>query len=117
MPCGVERFSDLNAVISAHEQPYDASGPFGGVPFLVKELSVGARRAVSQRFQGRLRVRRRSRMNSWRFRKAGLHLVRTTQTPEMGYNATTETVAFGPYTIHGRQATVPAVPVAVPALR
>jgi len=31
-----------------------------------------------------------------RFRAAGLNLVGTTQTPEMGYNATTETVAFGP---------------------
>ncbi|MGE4096006.1 MAG: amidase, partial [Candidatus Binatia bacterium] len=31
-----------------------------------------------------------------RFRKAGLVLIGTTQTPELGYNPTTETVLFGP---------------------
>src|SRR5262249_57332964 len=31
-----------------------------------------------------------------RFRRAGLVLVGTTQTPELGYNPTTETVLFGP---------------------
>src|SRR5262249_58391969 len=31
-----------------------------------------------------------------RFRRAGLVLLGTTQTPELGYNPTTETVLFGP---------------------
>lgn len=97
---GVERFSDLNAVISAaHEQPYDASGPFGGVPFLVKELVLQARGAQCRsgsRAVGESAPAVADSELMARFRKAGLHLVGTTQTPEMGYNATTETVAFGP---------------------
>ena len=36
-----------------------------------------------------------------RFRRAGLVLMGTTQTPELGYNPTTETVLFGPCTILG----------------
>jgi len=93
-----ERNPGLNAVIgTVQDQPYD-NGPFAGVPFLTKELILQAEGAmcrsgcravpaVPMSFDTSLMTR---------FRQAGLHLLGTTQSPEMGYNATTETVAFGP---------------------
>lgn len=94
-----ERNPSLNAVISTLEgQPYADNGPFTGVPFLVKELVLqakgalcrsGSRATPAEPVPADTNLMRR-------FRDAGLHLIGTTQTPEMGYNATTETVAFGP---------------------
>ena len=89
----------LNAVISSlDDQPFNDSGPFAGVPFLVKELVLQAKGAFSRagsRATPAVPVPADSNLMQ-RFRDAGLHLIGTTQTPEMGYNATTETVAFGP---------------------
>ncbi len=89
----------LNAVLSTLDnQPFSAGQPFSGVPFLVKELVLQAQgapcRAGSRATPGEAAPADSNLMQ--RFRTAGLHLVGTTQTPEMGYNATTETVAFGP---------------------
>lgn len=93
------RNPSLNAVLSTLEgQPCSKGQPFSGVPFLVKELvlqAAGAPCRAGSRATPADAVPADSNLMQ-RFRAAGLHLVGTTQTPEMGYNATTETVAFGP---------------------
>ena len=97
---GIERCRHLNAVISeCRQQDFAADAPFSGVPFLIKELvlqAAGAQcRSGSRAFGPDAPAAADSNLMA-RFRSAGLHLVGTTQTPEMGYNATTETLAFGP---------------------
>jgi amidase len=73
-------------------------GPFTGVPFMIKELVLHARGVRcdmgSRLAQGYVPDADTELMA--RFRRAGLVLVGTTQTPEFGYNPTTETKAFGP---------------------
>jgi amidase len=73
-------------------------GPFAGVPFLIKELVLHAKN-VPYRMGSRLAdgysLPHDTELMS-RFRKAGLVLIGTTQTPELGYNPTTETTLFGP---------------------
>lgn len=73
-------------------------GPFTGVPFVIKELVLHARgvRCDSGSRLARGFVPEADTELMARFRRAGLVLVGTTQTPELGYNPTTETVAFGP---------------------
>ncbi|NKB98946.1 MAG: amidase [Pseudomonadales bacterium] len=94
-----EKNPALNAVLASVEgQPYTADQPFSGVPFLIKELVLQAAGAPSRsgcRALPEVLTPADSSLMQ-RFREAGLHLIGTTQTPEMGYNATTETVAFGP---------------------
>jgi amidase len=72
--------------------------PFAGVPFVIKELVLHAKGvrcdSGSRLAQGTVPDADTELMA--RFRRAGLVLVGTTQTPELGYNPTTETVAFGP---------------------
>ncbi len=74
------------------------AGPFTGVPLLIKELilhAAGVRQDMGSRLaQGTIPATDTELMA--RFRRAGLVLVGTTQTPELGYNPTTETVLFGP---------------------
>ncbi len=93
------RNPELNAVLSTlDDQPFAEGQPFSGVPFLVKELVLQAKGALSRagsRAVPALPSAEDSNLMK-RFRTSGLQLVGTTQTPEMGYNATTETVAFGP---------------------
>jgi len=74
------------------------AGPFTGVPFLIKELMLHAKNVrcdmgckLAQGF-----VPSEDSELMARFRRAGLVLVGTTQTPELGYNPTTETRLFGP---------------------
>jgi amidase len=73
-------------------------GPFAGVPFLIKELLLQAKNVRSDMgsklAQGLVAPQDSELMA--RFRRAGLMLVGTTQTPELGYNPTTETRLFGP---------------------
>jgi amidase len=73
-------------------------GPFTGVPFMIKELILhakGVRCDSGSKFtQGFVAPADTELMA--RFRRAGLVLVGTTQTPEFGYSPTTETRAFGP---------------------
>ncbi len=94
-----EKNTALNAVLSSVEgQAYAAEQPFSGVPFLIKELVLQAEGALSRsgsRATPAIPAPADTHLMQ-RFRQAGLHLIGTTQTPEMGYNATTETVAFGP---------------------
>jgi amidase len=76
----------------------DGHGPFTGVPFLIKELTLRAKNVRgdmgSRLAQGFIAPQDSELMA--RFRRAGLMLVGTTQTPELGYNPTTETRLFGP---------------------
>lgn len=73
-------------------------GPFTGVPFLIKELVLHAKNVRcdmgSKLAQGFVAPADTELMA--RFRRSGLVLVGTTQTPEFGYNPTTETILFGP---------------------
>jgi amidase len=102
----VERVNPkLNAVLQRLPEEARAAigrglpeGPFRGVPFLIKELVLHAKGVrldsgckLTQGF-----VPKEDTELMARFRRAGLVLVGTTQTPELGYNPTTETVLFGP---------------------
>jgi len=88
----------LNAIISTVEGQPSSDGSLSGVPFLVKELVIHAEgvpcRAGSRALPN-TPVPHDSELMT-RFRKAGLNLLGSTQTPEVGYSATTETEAFGP---------------------
>jgi amidase len=68
------------------------------VPFLIKELVLHAKNvrcdSGSKLAQGYIPSEDSELMA--RFRKAGFVLAGTTQTPELGYNPTTETILFGP---------------------
>ncbi len=74
------------------------AGPFTGVPFLIKEILLHAKNVRcemgSKLAQGFVAPEDSELMA--RFRRAGLVLIGTTQTPELGYNPTTETTRFGP---------------------
>src|SRR5256714_13758532 len=91
----------INAVLQtlpAESASGSSQGPFAGVPFLIKELVLHAKNvrcdAGCRLAQGFVPTEDTELMA--RFRKAGLGLVGTTQTPELGYNPTTETKLFGP---------------------
>ncbi|MDO8432038.1 MAG: amidase [Candidatus Binatus sp.] len=95
----------LNAVLQTLPALADAEiaaglpkGPFTGVPFVIKELIVHAKNVRcdmgSKLTQGFVPKEDTELMA--RFRRAGIVLVGTTQTPEFGYNPTTETTLFGP---------------------
>ncbi|MGA6972244.1 MAG: amidase [Candidatus Binatus sp.] len=95
----------INAVL--HTLPDEAAaeiraglpqGPFTGVPFLIKELLLHAKNVpyrMGSRFSGEYVLGHDTELMA-RFRRAGLVLVGTTQTPEFGYNPTTEPALFGP---------------------
>ncbi len=94
-----ERNPRLNAVLTHLDgQAYADDQPFSGIPFLIKELVLtaeGARSRGGSRSAPDAPAPADTTLMA-AYRQAGLHLIGTTQTPEMGYNATTETVAFGP---------------------
>jgi amidase len=73
-------------------------GPFTGVPFLIKEIMLHAKNVPcnmgSKLVQG-FRSPEDTELMA-RFRRAGLVLVGTTQTPEFAYGPTTEPQLFGP---------------------
>ena len=74
------------------------SGPFAGVPFVIKELVLhakGVRLDSGCRLAQGIVPDADTELMA-RFRRAGLVLIGTTQTPELGYNPTTETVLHGP---------------------
>ncbi|MCW7538437.1 amidase [Aquabacterium sp. A7-Y] len=76
-----------------------ASGPFQGVPFLLKDVAIGAqgvpREMGSRLLQGVFRSQHDSYLMT-RFRKAGLVSLGRTNTPEFAFNVSTEPAAFGP---------------------
>ena len=91
----------LNAVVGPlFDAPldHDASGPFAGVPFAIKDLVCHAA-GVTHEYGSRLTAGfaypyDTSLMARWR--AAGLATMGRTNTPEMGFNASTEPVANGP---------------------
>ncbi|MEZ5597039.1 MAG: amidase [Pseudomonadales bacterium] len=96
---------DVNAVLQvlAHEahagaRTLDLRAPFCGVPFGIKELVLQAKGVTLDMGSALARGFRPAADTELmrRFREAGLLLVATTQTPEFGYNPTTETVLHGP---------------------
>ncbi|MGV9611666.1 amidase [Nocardia xishanensis] len=92
---------ELGAVAGeVFERPlaYDASGPFAGVPFAIKDLIIHAA-GVPQRNGSRLFGPGVTHADDTalmtRFRRAGLATMAVTTSPELGFNATTEAVAYG----------------------
>lgn len=74
------------------------SGPFTGVPFVIKELvlhAAGVPMQMGSRLAQGLALPYDTELMA-RFRRAGLVTIATTATPEFGYNATTEPLAHGP---------------------
>ena len=92
---------DINAIIELFDQPdYDqrASGPFNGVPFLIKDLVLHTRHAACE-MGSRLAVGVRFPHDTdlmCRFREAGVATIGRTTVPEMGYSPTTESLLTGP---------------------
>jgi amidase len=96
------KLNAVHSVLANHAQKeIDAGlhdGPFQGVPFLIKDLVLHAAgipvNSGSRLLQGLIFPHDTELMA--RFRKAGLVLVGTTTTPELGYNCTAEAVFYGP---------------------
>ena len=95
----------INAVLQTVPQAAErasglppSSGPFAGVPFLLKEddpHGVGMLARAGSFVGGAYAPDHDSNLMS-RFRAAGFVTIGTTQTPEWAFNATTEPVRFGP---------------------
>jgi amidase len=92
----------LNALVGAlFEEPLPASttGPFAGVPFVVKDLSLhaaGVKTGLGSRLTGEGIVFPHDTDLMARFKQAGLVALGRTATPEFGFNATAEAVSNGP---------------------
>jgi amidase len=74
-------------------------GPFGGVPFVIKDLAchaAGVPQHAGSRALARGVVKEHDSELMARFRRAGLALRGTTRTPEFALNATTEPLLGGP---------------------
>ncbi|WP_214405641.1 amidase [Pseudonocardia lacus] len=92
---------ELNPLVGkrfAEPLAHDAAGPFGGVPFAIKDLVLHAE-GVAQRAGSRLLgpgvPMPADSYLMRRFRAAGLAAMAVTATPELGFNASTEPVATG----------------------
>jgi amidase len=94
----------INAVIQTYAgrveamcQDYTPTGPFAGVPFLLKDIGPGEKGAIqeagSRLWQGR--VLKHDAFLIERFRAAGLSLLGRTTTPEMALSSSTESVLTG----------------------
>ena len=92
----------LNFVASRLPEPVmgNASGPLAGVPFVVKDLvmhiSGVPQRMGTRMLAGGQYVPAQNSTLFDRFQQAGLNTVAVTTTPELGYNATTEALLYGP---------------------
>ena len=93
----------INAVLEFFSEPGPAAAgeggatPFGGVPFLIKDLVIQAEGRLCEmgsRLAAGLVAPQDSDLMA-RFRQAGLVTLGRTATPEMGYNVATETIADG----------------------
>ncbi|MFW3172028.1 amidase [Geodermatophilus sp. CPCC 206100] len=93
---------ELNALVGEpFEKPLDADGdgPFGGVPFAIKDLVLhaeGVPQGAGCRMLGPGFPHPYDTALMRRFRAAGLTALARTATPEFGFNASTESVANGP---------------------
>ena len=105
---GIERIEALNPTLNAvitptFERALDAArvgvtGPFAGVPFLLKDLAVemeGVRFCEGSRFLGEHVSTYESELVT-RFRRAGLVILGKTNTPEFGMAPACEPERFGP---------------------
>ncbi|MCG0583600.1 amidase, partial [Burkholderia cenocepacia] len=92
---------EINAIIETFDQPleYAADGPFAGVPFLIKDLVLHAGGVAndggSRLLAGRYVPPADSELMA-RFKRAGFATFGRTTTPELGFNATTESLLHGP---------------------
>jgi len=89
----------LNALVGEpfDDVSFDAGGPLGGVPFLVKDL-VCLLEGKPMEWGSRLMEGFVAPIDSFlmsRFKAAGLRTLGKTTTPEMGFNANTAPVAHG----------------------
>ena len=91
----------LNAVIGrvdARPPAGDATAPFHGVPFLIKDLVLHAQGVPcdmgSRLLAGAFTAPHDTELMA-RFRAAGLVTLGRTNTPELGFNATTEPLLYG----------------------
>lgn len=87
----------LAAPLFAEALAFQPSGPFAGVPFLIKDLVLHAAgvpcESGSRLFRGCSFPYDTELMS--RFRRAGLATLGRTTTPEVGFNSTTEPLALG----------------------
>ncbi|HLI89369.1 MAG TPA: amidase family protein [Ktedonobacteraceae bacterium] len=92
----------LNALVGGiFEEPLPSSptGPFAGVPFAIKDLSLhaaGVRTGLGSRLTGDGIIFPHDTDLMARFKQAGLVTLARTATPEFGFNASTEPVSNGP---------------------
>lgn len=92
----------LNALVGGlfeESLPSSTTGPFAGVPFVIKDLSLhaaGVKTAMGTRLVGEGIVFPHDTDLMTRFKQAGLVTLGRTATPEFGFNATTEPVSNGP---------------------
>ena len=93
---------ELNALVGPRfpaPLEHAAEGPFGGVPFAIKDLvlhATGVPQRAGTRLLGDGVPMPSDTYLMSRFRAAGLATMGVTATPELGFNATTEPVATGP---------------------
>lgn len=93
---------EVNAVVELYEEPVedpDATGPFAGVPFLLKDIGAGVagkRTTCASRALADAPAQARDDALTTRFRRAGLRILGKTNLPEFGFNVTTEPALFGP---------------------
>ncbi|WP_374310974.1 amidase [Dongia sp.] len=81
------------------EVPTEASMPFLGVPFLLKDIGgalKGARTTGASRYLAKLPPVETDDELTARFKRAGLRILGKTNLPELGFNVTTESAMFGP---------------------
>ncbi|WP_018717072.1 amidase [Arhodomonas aquaeolei] len=99
----VERINPaLNPVVETYDvsctRPGKADGPFGGVPFLLKDLvchEAGQTYELGSRLAAGVQIPHDTTL-ARRFRNAGLGVIGRSATPEMGYCVTTEGLLHGP---------------------
>jgi amidase len=92
----------LNALVGdlfEESLPSSTTGPFAGVPFVIKDLVIhaaGVKTGMGSRLTGKGIVFPHDTDMMTRFKQAGLVTLGRTATPELGFNATTEPVSNGP---------------------
>ncbi len=104
----ISRVEERNPVINAlvatrferalEESDQPPSGPLAGVPFVVKDLGLNVEGLPStggSRLYRNVVASNDSELTR-RYKRAGLILLGNTNTPELGRNASTESVLFGP---------------------
>ncbi|HEX4222155.1 MAG TPA: amidase family protein, partial [Pseudonocardiaceae bacterium] len=99
-----EAIARANSVVNGLSQPvfehalaHAADGPFGGVPFLLKDgpMAEGVEFSLGSRCLDGIRARHDSDLMG-RFRAAGLAALGVTTMPELGLSFATEPVRYGP---------------------